>query len=110
MTEVKHSPIHGRGLFASTFIPADTIIGHIEGRPATEDGPYVLWIEDDHGIEVLNDLRYINHSSAANAVYYDDLTVVALRDISPGEEITHNYGGDGQLADDQWESEFDLVG
>ena len=41
-----------------------------------------------------NDLRYINHHPDPNAVYYDDLTVYALRDIAPGEEITHNYWGD----------------
>jgi SET domain-containing protein len=26
--------------------------------------------------------------------YYDDLSVVALRNIEPGEELTHHYGED----------------
>ena len=43
------------------------------------------------GIEVLCNLKYINHSEDPNACYYDDLSVVALRDIEPHEEITHNY-------------------
>ena len=40
------------------------------------------------------DLRFINHSNEPNAAYYDDLSVMSLRDIRPGEEIVHNYMGD----------------
>ena len=94
MYEVRDSPIHGRGLFATQRIPADTVIGELEGRRTTEDGDYVLWLTDDWGFRVSNDLKYINHAARANAAYYDDLTVAALRDIEPGEEITHNYGGE----------------
>jgi len=101
MYEVKQSPIHGRGLFASQFIPADTVIALIQGNPTREDGPYVLWIDEGHGIEVTNDVRYINHSGDANAAYFDDMTVMSIRDIYPGDEITHNYDGDGQLGADQ---------
>ena len=39
-------------------------------------------------------LRYINHSGDPNAVYYDDFTVVALKDIEKGEELLHDYGWD----------------
>ncbi len=92
MVSVKRSKTHGRGLFATTFIHKGIIVGRVEGRSTNRDGPYVLWLDDQHGIEVTNELRFINHSERANAVYYDDLTVVALRDISPGEEITHCYG------------------
>lgn len=94
MTYVKSSAIHGQGLFARQFIPEGTLIGVIEGVPANDDGIYVLWIDDDRAIQVTNELKYINHSDAPNAAYYDDLTVVALRDILPDEEITHNYAGD----------------
>ncbi len=37
-------------------------------------------------------MKYINHSAKPNAVYYDDFTVVALRNIKADEEITHYYG------------------
>ena len=90
-TYVAASPIHGRGLFAAKPIARGTVIGFLEGRPSSEDGHYVLWLGPDEGIEVLCDLRYINHSDAPNACYYDDLSVVALRDIEAGEEITHDY-------------------
>lgn len=101
MLEVKESPLHGRGLFARTFIPADTVLGELIVEPAGDhelDGPYVLWVEGNTPVKVTCDLRFINHSDTPNAAYYDDLTVVALRDIQPGEEILHDYLGDAEAA------------
>jgi len=97
MTEVKQSPLHGRGLFAATHIPAGTVLGDLVTVPAEDhelDGPYVLWLGDTEPVKVTCDLRFINHSDTPNAVYYDDMTVVALRDIEPGEEVLHDYMGD----------------
>jgi SET domain-containing protein len=51
----------------------------------------VLWLSADEAIEVTCEFKYINHSDDPNACYYDDLSVVALRDIRPHEEITHDY-------------------
>lgn len=99
MLTVKKSPIHGHGLFATTRIAKGTVLGTLQGRRTRKDGPYVLWLDDETGYEVQNDLKYINHAARPNAAYFDDLTVVALRTIKPGEEITHNYLGDGQLTD-----------
>lgn len=97
MFEVRESPLHGRGLFARAFIPADTVLGHLVTEPAGDhelDGPYVLWVDGERPVKVTCDLRYINHSETPNAAYYDDLTVVSLRDIRPGEELLHDYLGD----------------
>ena len=88
---VTTSTIHGKGLFARKRIKAGTLIGQIEGRPTRIDGPYVLWLTQRKGVEVQCELKYINHSDEPNAIYYDTLEVVALRDIRRGEEITHNY-------------------
>ena len=90
-TYVAPSKIHGKGLFAKSLIVGGTIIGWLQGRPSSEDGSHVLWISETQGIEVTCDLKYINHSDQPNACYYDDLSVVALRDIQPDEEITHDY-------------------
>ena len=90
-TYVANSTIHGKGLFARIAIPQDTVIGWLEGRASSADGTYILWLNASEGIEVLCDFKYINHSDNPNACYYDDLSVVALRDIEAGEEITHNY-------------------
>jgi len=88
------SAIHGMGLFARCTIPADSLIGYLQGEATDEDGMYVLWLDHERGFRVSGDLKYINHSDTPNACYYDDLSVVALRDIAPGEEITHNYEAD----------------
>ena len=90
-TYVAPSRIHGKGLFASSGITEGSIIGWLMGKPCTSDGSHVLWISENQGVEVLCDLKYINHSDDPNAIYYDDLSVVALRDIDADEEITHDY-------------------
>ncbi len=89
---VADSPIHGRGLFASTFIPSGTLIGVAQGEPTDTDGDHVLWLDEECGFHVQCELRYINHSDSPNAAYYDNLEVCAMRDIQAGEEITHHYG------------------
>jgi len=108
MFEVRESPLHGRGLFATTFIPEDTILGFLKTEPPPSnelEGPYVLWIDGVSPVRVTCDLRYINHSDEPNAAYYDDLSVMALRDILPGEELLHDYMGD--LVDGDAEMDFD---
>lgn len=98
MFEVKESPLHGRGLFATQFIPQDTVIGWLVTQPAQDhelDSPYVLWVDGEKPVRVHCDLRFINHSNEPNAAYFDDMSVMALRDILPGEEILHDYVGDG---------------
>jgi hypothetical protein len=90
-TYIARSKIHGKGLFAGTRIAAGSIIGWLETVACDSDGPYVLWISERDARQVTCDLKYINHSDDPNACYYDDLSVMALRDIQPHEEITHDY-------------------
>ncbi len=92
LVSVSRSPIHGMGLFARQPIRAGQVIGIARGRHTDRDGPHVLWLNEEQGFEVHCYLRYINHSATPNAAYYDTLEVCALRDIEPGEEITHDYG------------------
>ena len=92
LTYIKDSQIHGKGLFARSPIVKNTVIGELKGQKTDQNGPYVLWINEQEGLEVEGPLKYINHADEPNACYYDDYTVVALRDISIDEEITHNYG------------------
>ena len=109
MFEVRESPLHGRGLFATQYIPQDTVIGWLITEPAPDDeldGPYVLWIDGVTPKRVTCDLRFINHSSEPNAAYYDDLSVMALCDIKPGDEILHDYMGDAADEED-YEVGFD---
>ena len=91
LTYISESKIHGRGLFARKSIHKGCIIGKVQGKPCTRDGTHVLWLTETEGLRVNCNLKFINHSDTPNACYYDDLTVVALRKIDRGEEITHNY-------------------
>lgn len=91
---VGKSPIHGMGLFAKESIKKGEIIGSFNYKPTKKDGPYVLWMTEEQGCKVEGPLKYINHCNKPNACYFDDLTVVALRNIKPGDEITHYYGED----------------
>lgn len=88
---VASSPVHGKGLFAARRIKADTVIARLHGMPTYDDGIYVLWITDELGLELTNDLKFINHDKQPNAAY-SDLDVTVLRDIEPGEELLHDYG------------------
>ena len=92
--KVLESAIHGKGLFAHKKISAGTILGTCETEPTDEISDYTLWIGDDETVDVVCPLKYINHSKSPNVAYYDDLTVVALKDISKGEELTHDYGSE----------------
>ncbi len=95
--EVRESPIHGRGLFATRAFEAGELIGTYEGARATENGTYVLWVEDVdgsfYGVHGENELRYLNHSSDPNADFDDEL-LYAARCIDVGEEICFHYGED----------------
>ena len=93
--EVRSSGIHGRGLFATESIPADTLIGTIEGKPTTRHGAYTIWFEDEsgeaEGLRITNALRFVNHARPPNAAFFDT-ELWSLRRIRPGDEITHDYG------------------
>lgn len=95
---VGRSPIHGRGLFSSGPIAAGQLIGVYEGPIVTEDGPHVLWIEDESGdswtgYDGTNEMRFMNHSASPNAEM-DGLYCHALQDIAADMEITIDYGWD----------------
>ncbi len=88
---VATSPVHGKGLFAATRLKAGTFISRLHGMPTFDDGTYVLWITDELGLELTNDLKYINHDKNPNAAY-SDLDVTIVRDVEAGEELLHDYG------------------
>jgi hypothetical protein len=97
LVEVRESPIHGKGVFAKRHLRANCLVGVYEGEPTTENDTYVLWVEYDDGevvgIDGRNELRYLNHSRTANAVFWGD-QLFTLRPIEPGTEITFAYGED----------------
>lgn len=97
MFKVKRSTIHGRGVFATESIHKGTCIGKYSGPKTHSDGSYVLWVPRCGGslvgIKGTNSLRFVNHSRKPNAAFFD-VELIALRNITPGEEITFDYGLD----------------
>jgi uncharacterized protein len=105
-TEVRESPIHGRGLFATAPITKGEVVavkgGHIVTREQLREitprlGPVEIQIAEDLFIApVTSDERelsmlYSNHSCDANLGIRGEITFVAMRDIPAGEELTHDW-------------------
>lgn len=90
--KVAKSPVHGKGLFAARNIDSGEVLGYCKTRKAKEAGIHTLTLDDGRLFDVTCTLKYINHSKRANVSYYDDFSVVALRDIPVGEELLHDYG------------------
>jgi SET domain-containing protein len=117
--EVRQSPIHGRGVFASRSIRKGTrIIQYVGEKIDKEESDrrglalfeeskktggasvYIFELNDQwdlDGNKESNDARLINHSCDPNSEMVnedDELWLYALRDIRPEEEITFDYGYD----------------
>ena len=105
-TEVRESPIHGKGLFAVAPIPKGDIVcvkgGYIFNRQtlnvvAPSLGPAEIQIGDDLFIGPLRkesrdgSMIFSNHSCDPNIGVQGQIIFVALRDIRPGEELTHDW-------------------
>ncbi|MFA6598678.1 MAG: SET domain-containing protein-lysine N-methyltransferase [Ignavibacteriaceae bacterium] len=106
---VKESGIHGKGIFTSIAIKAETEILVIKGevisesecvrREEDENNVYIFWNGDNY-IDVSNTekIKYINHSCSFNCEVQDrddeSLWLVASNDIKAGEELVIDYGYD----------------
>ena len=106
-TEVRESKIHGRGLFAKADIAKGEIVavkgGHIVDREMLRReitprlGPVEIQIDDDLFIAPVTDderelsMLYSNHSCDPNIGIRGEITFVAMRNISAGEELTHDW-------------------
>lgn len=117
--QMRRSPIHGRGVFALTGIPADERLVEYTGRLLTharadreygdlpDDGhTFLFTLNDRYVIDANvggNTARWINHSCDPNcqAVLEEDedgdpradqVFIETLRAIRAGEELTYDYG------------------
>jgi SET domain-containing protein len=105
-TEVRTSPIHGKGLFAKHSIAAGEIVavkgGHILPKHEWTDleqqlGSAEIQIADDLFIAPVSQeqrdgsMLYTNHSCNPNIAIQGQIVFVAMRDISAGEELTHDW-------------------
>ena len=103
------SPIHGRGGFARTDIPAGTplieyvgeIIDKAESiRRCEENNEYIFTLDDERDIDGSvdwNPARFINHSCEPNCdaeICDGRIWISANRFIRAGEELTFSYDFD----------------
>ena len=106
--DVRRSPIDGQGAFAAEAIPPRLKIGEIRGeslsvaqariRATRSERIMIVEISTKKAIDFSHSsdpMRYTNHSCQPNArltIRGGRVEFYALRDISPGEEITVDYG------------------
>ena len=113
----RHSPIHGRGVYAVRAIPDGTRVVEYTGERITkrealrreaqrlarrrrgqDDSVYIFHLNaryDLDGRARRNVARLINHSCAPNCrveVIRGRVWIIARRDIAAGEELTFDYG------------------
>ncbi len=109
--EVKTSPLHGRGLFASTDIPAGALLGvypllilsheDTEQIKSTRIYHYVFYVDEreDGAVRAavaFGKISMCNHSPEANADFYVDaaaetVTLTSRVALKPGDEILIDY-------------------
>ena len=104
--EVRSNTLSGQGVVAIEAIEQDEIVaiksGHIvtrEGLKRINDevGDFALQIDDDFyltpgSLEEVADMSVlINHSCDPNVGFLGQVTYVAMREISAGEELCHDY-------------------
>jgi uncharacterized protein len=105
-TEVRPSPIQGKGLFATRPIAKGEIVaakgGHVLTKQAwtaleRELGPADIQLSDDLFIAPVTQserdggMLYTNHSCDPNLAIQGQIVLVAMRDIAPGEELTIDW-------------------
>ncbi|MEP6821509.1 MAG: SET domain-containing protein-lysine N-methyltransferase [Chthoniobacterales bacterium] len=105
-TEVRESPIHGRGLFAKDVIARDEIVavkgGHIITREQLRAlqptlGAAEIQIADDLFVcpvtmeEREGSMIFSNHSCEPNLGVSGQITFVAMRAVQAGDELTHDW-------------------
>jgi SET domain-containing protein len=123
--EVRGSEIHGRGVYATCFIPkGERIIeyvgeridkresekrGNAQHRKSVESGDAAVYIftlsknYDLDGNVPWNTARLINHSCAPNCEAWIEgrrIFIHALHDINEGDELTFDYGFDVDCYED----------
>ncbi|HAA55600.1 MAG TPA: SET domain-containing protein-lysine N-methyltransferase [Myxococcales bacterium] len=93
----------GKGIFAQSFIPKETLLCVWGGRVYTTEGLDAISEElRTHAIQVevgaflvpelpLHDADYFNHNCQPNAGFSSSITLVAMRDINADEHVCFDY-------------------
>ena len=90
---------HGKGLFATEPIQEGELVFFVCGKIVTFEEGLTLPCGGDHSVQIGPNLyvdpdfpsKFTNHSCNPSCGIRDDLAVVAIREIQPGEEINFDY-------------------
>ena len=95
--EIKKS--NGKGLFAKKLIKKDSIVFHFDGKIGDDahTNPESLQIDEDKFLESTSKFDdFLNHSCEPNCyIDWQNLNLVALRDIQIDEELSFDYNTTG---------------
>lgn len=98
--------IAGTGLVATGLIRAGEVVSRLEpNQPTVRIDEVLTWsaeaqdallyhgyqCSETHIVQEQGPERFMNHSCDPNTWWADDDTMIASRDIQPGEEITYDY-------------------
>lgn len=88
----------GQGVFAKVPIEPRERLFYLTGNlicfneaAAAVQGEYTIQIGVDRYVDPHSPARYLNHSCTPNAGFIDEISLIALRQINPGEEIRFDY-------------------
>lgn len=123
--EVRGSEIHGRGVYATAFIPKGTkiieyvgelidkqeserrsLMQHEKSLKTGDAAVYIFTLSKNYDLDgnvPWNTARLINHSCAPNCEAWIEgrrIYIHALRDINQGEELSFDYGFDVDCFED----------
>ena len=88
---IGQSKFHGKGVFAKEDIAKGEYIDSFRGKIVKKDAMHVLWLDDEKGILVENDIKYANHDWQNPNSKIKKTSLYALRDIKKDEEILWDY-------------------
>jgi hypothetical protein len=88
----------GRGVLARVPIEPRETIFYLTGKlicfeeaVKAVQGEYTIQIGVDRYIDPYSPARYLNHSCSPNAGFVDEVRLIALRQLVPGEEVSFDY-------------------
>lgn len=88
---------HGQGVFAKELIVSREHIFYMNGKQIDFEqsisymGEYSVQIGVKTYVDPISPARYLNHSCSPNAGFVNDISLIALDRIQPGEEIRFDY-------------------
>lgn len=93
-TEVRQSPIQGKGLFSCRSFLTGEIVEEIDGEIVLRDSKskYAIPMSGGRTMILCNKVKFVNHSTNPNVTFnLKRWALIAIRDISKGEELTSFY-------------------